>query len=75
MKEEEQHNFYKLFFMKNKVNKIQRKQDKISGEDVKNEEKPLNPFKDKINAKGNKKIAEEEISGEQQRKQAITERD
>lgn len=61
--------------MKNKVNKIQKKQDKISGQDVNNEQKHLNPFKDKIDAKENKEIAEEEISGEQQRKQAITERD
>ncbi len=41
--------------MKNKVNKIQKKQDKISGQDVKNEQKHLNPFKDKIDAKENKK--------------------
>ena len=75
MKEEGLHKFYKLFFMKNKANKIQKKQSKISGEEVKNEQKHLNPFKDKMNAKENKKIAEEEISGEQQRKQAITERD
>jgi hypothetical protein len=61
--------------MKNKASKIQKKQSKISGEDVKNEQKHLNPFKDKIDAKENKKIAEEEISGEQQRKQTLTERD
>ena len=68
--------------MKNKENKIQKparseggKQDKIPGKDIRSEQKHLNPFKDKIDAKENKKIAEEEISGEQQRKQTLTERD
>ena len=61
--------------MKNKANKIQKKQDKASGKDVRNEQKHLNPFKDKMGAKENRQIAEEEISGEQQSKEAITERD
>ena len=61
--------------MKPKANKIQKKQDKTPGEEVRNEQKRLNPFKDKMDAKDNMKIAEEEISGEQQRKQAIIERD
>ena len=58
--------------MKNKKNKgkEQKNQTAKTGR-----QKHLNPFKDPIKAKENREMVKEEIEGEQQRKQAMTERD
>jgi hypothetical protein len=58
--------------MKSKKNKLKDQENKGQ---KKVGQKHLNPFKENIRAKENEEIVKEEITGEQQRKQAITERD
>lgn len=57
--------------MKSKKNKTEEQQGKIRKA---SQQKHLNPFKDRISGRENREIVKEEITGEQQRKEAMTER-